>query len=579
MKKIFKAFIIMILALIVCIPMQTMVQASTFTSMSSKKDVEVSKPWTVSFNKALSASTVNTTNIKVVDEDNNYIDITVALANSNKTVVTQPLKSYEYGKTYTLIVTKQVKSSDGKVLPSEVRMDFTTKSSPTKPSEFTVCIDPAQYYSTITSKSGVKAKDINLSTALKLGTILKSRGFNVVYTRDSDAVSWTQGGEDDAKALIAKNANADVFLSINTNSYTPDATANGIETYYTTNKSANKLLASSLQAELITATKAKNRGIQVVGSTSNFAMLNKTSCPGIVAELGFITNPSEEILLESQQYQNNAAKAIANGLMKYAGFANTDTTYDTTSTATCAADILVNVQEGDKYTLPVTTDVTMSNNTKKTLGVTWLNNVLNISDIGTYTYYGNINDTSIKVKAIITVEAAISPTTPVIIATPISTTTPIIITTPTTELQSTVIGEKLFIYLTPSANVVSTLNTAIRLHGGVTINNCVYFSSEAMRRISVPVPIGVCNTHQYLTYLNSNNWSKTKDIKQLTPGSLCFTTNDCTGYPTHTFVFMGWVNDGDYTVAYVADNQGHAVHTRSMLAKGDTDAFAFFMSK
>ncbi|MCB2306996.1 N-acetylmuramoyl-L-alanine amidase [Clostridium estertheticum] len=567
MKKIFKAFIIMILAFVVCIPMQTMVQASTFTSMSSKKDVVATKPWAVSFNKALSLTTVNTTNIKVVDENNNNIDITVVLTNNNKTVVAQPVKNYEAGKTYTLIVTDNVKSSDGKVLPSEVRMDFTTKSLPTKPSEFTVCIDPAQYYSTSTSNSGVKAKDINLSTALKLGTILKARGFNVVYTRDSDAVSWTQSGEDDAKALIAKNANADVFLSINMNSYTPDSAANGIETYYTTDKSANKLLASSLQAELITATKAKDRGMQVVDSTNNFAVLNKTSCPAIVAELGFITNPTEEILLESQQYQNNATKAIANGLMSYAGFANTDTTYDNTSTVSSAADILVNVNAGDKYTLPATTEVTMSNNTKKTLGVTWPNNVFNIVDAGTYSYYGTINGTSIKVKAIITVGAAITPTTP------------IIITTPTTELQSTVIGEKLFIYLTPSANVVSTLKAAVKLHDGVTINNCVYFSSEAMRRISVPVPIGVCNTHQYLNYLNSNKWSKTKDVKKLAPGSLCFTTNDCTGYPTHTFVFMGWVNDGDYTIAYVADNQGQAVHTRSMLAKGDTDAFAFFMSK
>ncbi|MBU3155820.1 N-acetylmuramoyl-L-alanine amidase [Clostridium estertheticum] len=567
MKKIFKVFIIMILAFVVSIPMQTMVQASTFTSMSSKKDVAANKPWSVSFNKALSLPTVNTTNIKVVDEDNNYIEITVVLTNNNKTVVAQPVKNYECGKTYTLIVTDQVKSSDGKVLPSEVRMDFTTKSLPTKPSEFTVCIDPAQYYSTITSKSGVKAKDINLSTALKLGTILKARGFNVVYTRNSDEVSWTQSGEDDAKALIAKNANADVFLSINTNSYTPDSAANGIETYYTTDKSANKSLASSVQAELITATKAKDRGIQVGGSTGDFSILNKTSCPVIVAELGFITNPSEEILLESQQYQNNATKAIANGLMSYAGFANTDTDYDNTSTVSSAADILVNVHAGDKYTLPATTNVTMSNNTKKTLGVTWPNNVFNIIDAGTYDYYGTINGTSIKVKAIITVGAAIT------------TTTPIIITTPTTELQSTVIGEKLFIYLTPSANVVSTLKAAVKLHDGVTINNCVYFSSEAMRRISVPVPIGVCNTHQYLNYLNSNKWSKTKDIKELTPGSLCFTTNDGTGYPTHTFVFMGWVNDGDYTIAYIADNQGQAVHTRSMLATGDTDAFAFFMSK
>ena len=84
-------------------------------------------------------------------------------------------------------------------------------------------------------------------------------------------------------------------------------------------------------------------------------------------------------------------------------------------------------------------------------------------------------------------------------------------------------------------------------------------------------------SHQYLNYLNDHNWSKSKDITDLTEGSICFTTNDGTGYPTHTFIFMGWVNAGDYTLANVADNQGNAVHTRSMLATGQTDAFAFFM--
>ena len=255
MKNIFKAFIIMILTFALCIPMQIIVKASTYTDMGPKKDVVVSKPWTVSFNKSLSSTTVNTTNIKVVGENNNYIDINVSLANNNKNVIVSPVKNYESNKTYTLIVTEKVKSTDGKPLPKEVRMDFNTKSAPTKPSEFTVCIDPAQYYKEITGKNGTKAKDINLSTALKLGDILKARGFNVVYTRNSDSVSWTESNEDDAKAAIAKNAKADVFLSINTN-YILQIPANGIETYYLSDGSNNKLLASSIQGELIKATEA-----------------------------------------------------------------------------------------------------------------------------------------------------------------------------------------------------------------------------------------------------------------------------------------------------------------------------------
>lgn len=401
MKNIFKAFAIMILTFIVCIPMQTTAKASTVTNMSSKKDVVVSKPWTVSFNKALSTTTVNTTNIKVVGADSQYIVIKVSLANNNKNVVVEPVKNYEYNKTYTLIVTNQVKSADGKFLPSEVRMDFTTKSAPTKPGEFTVCIDPGQYYKVITGANGVKAKDINLSTALKLGSLLKTRGFNVVYTRSSDAVSWTQSGEDDAKALIAKNANANVFLSINTNSYTSDTTANGIETYYKSDVSANKVLATSVQSELIKAAQAKDRGIQV-GSTG---ILNKTSCPTIVTELGFITNPYEEVLLSSQQYQNNTAKAIANGLMNYAGFANTDTTYDTTLKISSVPDITGSVVVGGTYSLPSTITAIMSNGSKRTVSIVWLKSVAT-SIAGVTTYYGTVNGIATNAKAIITVKAA-----------------------------------------------------------------------------------------------------------------------------------------------------------------------------
>ena len=95
MKNIFKAAIIMLLSFALCIPMQIIVKASTFTNMDSKKDVIVSKSWTVNFNMPLSATTVNTTNIKVVSENNNYIEIQVSLASGNKNIIVKPVKNYE----------------------------------------------------------------------------------------------------------------------------------------------------------------------------------------------------------------------------------------------------------------------------------------------------------------------------------------------------------------------------------------------------------------------------------------------------------------------------------------------------
>lgn len=130
MKNIFKAFIILIFSFVLCIPMQMIVKASTFTDMGPKKDVLVSKAWTVSFNKVLDSTTINTANIKVVGENNVTKEVKVSLANSNKNIIVQPINNYEPNKPYTLIVTQMVKSNDGKPLTEEVRMGFTTASTP-----------------------------------------------------------------------------------------------------------------------------------------------------------------------------------------------------------------------------------------------------------------------------------------------------------------------------------------------------------------------------------------------------------------------------------------------------------------
>jgi N-acetylmuramoyl-L-alanine amidase len=402
MKNIFKVIIVMIFALTLSIPMQISVKASTFASVDTKKDVIVGKHWTVSFNKPLSASSVNTTNIKLVGESNKYLDIKVALANGNKNVIIQPLKNYEYNKAYTLIVTQKVTSEDGKPLAQEVRMDFSTKSPPTKPSEFTVCIDPAQYYTEITGAVGAKAKDINLSTALKLGSILKARGFNVVYTRSGDSVPWSKSNEVDAKATMAKNTKADIFLSINTNS-SANIEAKGVETYYSVDSNSNKLLASSVQAELVKATAARDRGIKVASETATFEILKKTSCPAIILELGFLSNAEEEILLSRVDYQNNAAKAIANGLMNYAGFKNTDISYTPIFKVSSVQDIKINIEEGGKYSFPKTLQATMSDNSKKMVEVQWTHDTVYLRQEGTYTYEGTINNYDKKVKAIVEV--------------------------------------------------------------------------------------------------------------------------------------------------------------------------------
>ncbi|URZ16947.1 Ig-like domain-containing protein [Clostridium felsineum] len=153
-------------------------------------------------------------------------------------------------------------------------------------------------------------------------------------------------------------------------------------------------------------------------------------------------------------------------------------------------------------------------------------------------------------------------------------------TVPSVQPSSTslnTINYKASEYLRYSSNIQSTNQTAIQLHGGINENNCVYFSSTALRAVGYSVPLSMCNTGQYTNFLLSKGWTKQTNKDLLTPGSVCFTVNDGLDYPTHTYMFLDWVNPDDHTMAYIADNQGNDVHIRSLLDAPGVDAFAYFL--
>ncbi len=105
---------------------------------------------------------------------------------------------------------------------------------------------------------------------------------------------------------------------------------------------------------------------------------------------------------------------------------------------------------------------------------------------------------------------------------------------------------KLFNYMSNENNRESVHYAAIDLHGGETTNNCVYFTSEALRRAGVKIPLYVANTYQLERELLSRGWIKSTNTSDLRPGDVVFS-----GYK-HSFTFMNWYDD-DY--AYIVDNQ------------------------
>ncbi|HCL4455800.1 TPA: N-acetylmuramoyl-L-alanine amidase [Clostridium botulinum] len=177
----------------------------------------------------------------------------------------------------------------------------------------TVIVDAGHggYDSGAVGPTGVKEKDITLKVALKLGKILENNGVNVIYTRTSDNVSWPSNESQDlaARVAIANSNNTDLYVSIHANSF--NGSANGTETYYYNGSAKGKEAAEAVQKELVNAIGLYDRGTKTAG----YYVLKNTISPSILVELGFIDNRNEEILLNSDWFQEKCAEAIAKGIL------------------------------------------------------------------------------------------------------------------------------------------------------------------------------------------------------------------------------------------------------------------------
>ncbi|WP_017416888.1 hypothetical protein [Clostridium tunisiense] len=149
---------------------------------------------------------------------------------------------------------------------------------------------------------------------------------------------------------------------------------------------------------------------------------------------------------------------------------------------------------------------------------------------------------------------------------------------------------KIYSYMMDKQNRIEVYEAAIDLNGGKSANTCVYFLSEVLRRNDVQISKDTANTSQILKKLNQMGWKKDTDYKNLQPGDIGFTTDadgNKEGIPTHTYIFMGWVEKGNYDFAYIVDNQAkdydnkiyHISNIKNVgEANGFTkEAFSFFM--
>lgn len=165
--------------------------------------------------------------------------------------------------------------------------------------------------------SGVQEKTVTLSVTKKVQDILRKSGARAIMTRTTDVDVYgpnaTAAQELQARCNVANfSPSAELFVSIHCNSFT-SPTANGMETYYYEADIGGRRLATILNEEMDKAEGLFNRGVK----TANFYVMKHTNVPASLIELAFVSNPEEEKLLSSDNYQQKIAEAVARGIARY----------------------------------------------------------------------------------------------------------------------------------------------------------------------------------------------------------------------------------------------------------------------
>lgn len=156
-----------------------------------------------------------------------------------------------------------------------------------------------------TGFSGTLEKDLTFRTARLLYDKLSAAGANVYLTRNNDSYITLPSR---VNAAIAYNADAFISLHYDSN---VDRSVRGMTGFYY--HAYQKALAETLYSSTIGQTKLKNRGLQL----GDFHVLRENSQKAILMELGYLSNPEEEMTLTSGVFQENAASGLYNGLARF----------------------------------------------------------------------------------------------------------------------------------------------------------------------------------------------------------------------------------------------------------------------
>ncbi|EOD01529.1 N-acetylmuramoyl-L-alanine amidase family protein [Caldisalinibacter kiritimatiensis] len=171
-------------------------------------------------------------------------------------------------------------------------------------------------------------KNINLDVALRLKNFLLKQRTRVIMTRDKDVsledkstINDTRYKRDlDARKKIINTNNPDVFVSIHVNANSFSSKARGVVIYYYPGSIEGERLAEEISKAIDCIVYEKYLKYEEIRSkivAEDYYITRETKVPGVIVEMGFITNPCDRKLFQNNTYKQKIAEAIGWGIMNY----------------------------------------------------------------------------------------------------------------------------------------------------------------------------------------------------------------------------------------------------------------------
>ena len=182
----------------------------------------------------------------------------------------------------------------------------------------TICLDAGHGGLDSGATAGnIYEKDINLEIVNVIGKELVANGSYVILTRNGDyeltkATTMRKRNDLYKRAMIINTSNCDLYLSIHLNSTTEDKWR-GLQVFYNSKLSENKVLAEILTESL----KNDIDNVRDLKKDNSYYMYRHINIPGVLIEVGFLSNYSDRKQLINKDYQEQLSISIVKGIKKY----------------------------------------------------------------------------------------------------------------------------------------------------------------------------------------------------------------------------------------------------------------------